>query len=74
MSPNDLVIFVGLIDAIEKVVNKLKKDFPEKSVGAFHSKVSKEDKESVIKKDNARDLPGMEGDFTNSSAPHLHCP
>ena len=46
-----ILIFVGLIDAIEKVVTKLKKDFPEKTIGAFHSKVSKEEKESVIKKD-----------------------
>ena len=46
-----ILIFVGLIDAIEKVVSKLKKDFPEKTIGAFHSKVSKEEKDSVIKKD-----------------------
>ena len=26
------------------------------------------------KKDNAGDLPGMEGGFTNSSPLHLHCP
>ena len=26
------------------------------------------------KKDNPGDLPGMEGGFTNSSPPHLHCP
>ena len=29
---------------------------------------------SVIKKDNPRDLPGMEGGFTDSSPPHPHCP
>ena len=29
---------------------------------------------SVIKKDNPRDLPGMERGFTNSSPPHPYCP
>ena len=29
---------------------------------------------SVIKKNNPRDFPGMEGGFTNSSPPHPHCP
>ena len=29
---------------------------------------------SVIKKDNPRDLPGMEGGFTDSSPLHPHCP
>ena len=27
-----------------------------------------------VMKDNPGDLPGMEGGFTNSSPPHLHCP
>lgn len=45
------LIFVPLIDAVDDVVKKLKKDFPDKSVAAYHSRVSKEDKESAEKKD-----------------------
>ena len=50
-SEGKILIFVGLIEAIEVVVNKLKKDFPNKSIAAFHSKVSKEEKESAVNKD-----------------------
>lgn len=45
------LIFVPLIDAVDSVVKKLRKDFPDKSVAAYHSKVSKEEKESAEKKD-----------------------
>lgn len=46
-----ILIFVPLIDAVDKVVSKLKKDFPEKSVAAYHSKISKEEKDAAEKKD-----------------------
>lgn len=46
-----IMIFVGLIDAVDLVASKLKRDFPDKSIGVFHSKVSKEEKESAVKKD-----------------------
>lgn len=45
------MIFVPLIDAADKVVERLKQDFPQKSVAAYHSKISKEDKEASEKKD-----------------------
>jgi superfamily II DNA or RNA helicase len=45
------LIFVPLIDAIDDVVKKLKVDFPDKSVAAFHSKIPKDEKESAEKKD-----------------------
>lgn len=46
-----ILIFVPLIDAVDDVVRKLKLDFPEKSVAAYHSRVSKDEKESAEKKD-----------------------
>ena len=45
------LIFVPLIDAVDEVVKRLRRDFPEKSCAAYHSKVSKEEKESAEKKD-----------------------
>lgn len=45
------LIFVPLINAVDDIVSKLKRDFPEKSVAAYHSKIGKEDKESAVKKD-----------------------
>lgn len=63
------LIFVPLIEAVDEVVKKLKKDCPDKSVAAYHSKVSKEEKESAEKKDiivstikscgTGRDIPGL---------------
>jgi superfamily II DNA or RNA helicase len=63
------LIFVPLIDAVDLVVKKLKADHPEKSVAAYHSKTSKDEKESAIKKDiivttikscgTGRDIPGL---------------
>lgn len=46
-----ILIFVGLIDAVDLVTKKLKKDFPNKSVAAFHSRISKDEKESAVNKD-----------------------
>lgn len=45
------LIFVPLIDAVDDVVKKLKHDYPDKSVAAYHSKISKDEKESALKKD-----------------------
>ena len=63
------IIFVPLIEAVDLVVKKLKVDHPEKSIAAYHSKTSKDEKESAIKKDiivttikscgTGRDIPGL---------------
>lgn len=63
------LVFVPLIDAVDEVVIKLKKDFLDKSVGAYHSKISKDEKESSLKKDiivstikscgTGKDIPGL---------------
>ena len=63
------LIFVPLIEAVDEVVKKLKKDYPYKSVAAYHSKISKEEKESAEKKDiivstikslgTGKDIPGL---------------
>lgn len=46
-----ILIFVPLIDAVDDIVKKLKKDYPNKSVAAYHSKISKDEKESAERKD-----------------------
>lgn len=46
-----ILIFVPLIDIIEDVVKKLKDEFPDKTIGPYHSKISKDEKEDVLKKD-----------------------
>lgn len=63
------LIFIPLIDAVDEVVKKLKKDYPDKSISAYHSKLSKEEKDSAEKKDiivstikscgTGRDIPGL---------------
>lgn len=63
------LIFVPLIESADELVKRIRKDFPEKSVAAYHSKVSREDKESAEKKDiivstiksagTGRDIPGL---------------
>jgi superfamily II DNA or RNA helicase len=45
-----IMIFVPLIDAVDRIVKDLKKDFPEKSVGAYHSKMSKDEKDDTERK------------------------
>lgn len=64
-----ILIFVPLIDAVDDVVKKLRSDFSEKSVGAYHSRIGKEEKESTLKKDiivstikscgTGKDIPGL---------------
>jgi superfamily II DNA or RNA helicase len=46
-----ILIFVPLIDAIDTILPLIKKEFPEKSVGAYHSRLPKDEKESSLKKD-----------------------
>lgn len=45
------LIFIPLIDAVEDVVKKLKRDFSGKSISAYHSKLSADEKKSAEKKD-----------------------
>ena len=64
-----ILIFVPLIDAVDDVVKKLRKDYPHKSIAAFHSKLSADEKSSAEKKDiiistikscgTGRDIPGL---------------
>jgi len=46
-----ILIFLPLIDAVDEVVKRLKRDYPVKSVAAYHSKIDKDEKESAEKKD-----------------------
>lgn len=46
-----ILIFIPLIEAVDLVVKKLRTDFSQKSVTAYHSKMSKDEKESIDKKD-----------------------
>lgn len=64
-----ILIFVPLIDVADQVVKKLKLDQQDKSVAAFHSKISADEKESALKKDiivstikscgTGKDIPGL---------------
>lgn len=45
------LIFLPLIEDVDEVVKRLKKDYPAKSVAAYHSKIDKADKEAAEKKD-----------------------
>ena len=45
------LIFLPLIDAVDEVVKRLKKDFPDKTVAPYHSKISKSEKDDSEKKD-----------------------
>ena len=44
------IIFVPLIEAVDTIVQKLKRDYQEKSVGAYHSKMSKDEKDDTERK------------------------
>jgi len=64
-----ILIFVPLIDAVDLVVSKLKKEIKNKSIAAYHSRLSADEKESAEKKDiivstikscgTGRDIPGL---------------
>lgn len=45
------LIFLPLIEDVDEMVKRLKRDYPIKSVAAYHSKIDKEEKESAEKKD-----------------------
>ena len=46
-----ILVMVPLIDAVDKVTEKLQEDFPNKSVGGYHSKMNKNEKEDNLNKD-----------------------
>jgi len=46
-----ILIFVPTIESVEEVCSKLRKDVSYKSVGLYHSKVDREEKEACKKKD-----------------------
>ena len=64
-----ILIFVPLIDAVDQVASQLRKDISGKSIGQYHSRMAKEDKESDLKKDiivstikscgTGKDIPGL---------------
>lgn len=64
-----ILIFIPLINAVDDVVKKLKRDYKDKSIAAFHSKLSADEKASAQKKDiivstikscgTGRDIPGL---------------
>ena len=64
-----VLIFIPLIEAVDIVTKKLKKEFPDKDIAAFHSKISKDEKESAKNKDvivstikscgTGQDIPGL---------------
>lgn len=45
------LIFLPLIECVDEMVKRLKRDYPAKSCAAYHSKVDREEKESAEKKD-----------------------
>lgn len=63
------LIFIPIINAVDDVTRKLKKDWPYHSIGKFHSKVSRDEKEDALKKDiivttikscgTGTDIPGL---------------
>ena len=46
-----VLILVPIINGVDLLVKKLRKDLPEKTCGAFHSKIPKDEKEDFVKKD-----------------------
>lgn len=46
-----ILIFVPLIENVDKIVENLRRDFTDKSIAAYHSKCSTDEKESAEKKD-----------------------
>ena len=64
-----VLIFVPLIDAVEAVADKLVRDYPDKKIGRYHSKMPKDEKELELEKDiivstikscgTGKDIPGL---------------
>ena len=46
-----ILVFVPTIESVEEIYKRLKKDVSYKSIGQYHSKVDKEEKDSAKKKD-----------------------
>ena len=46
-----ILILVPLIAAVDKVYEDLQKDFPDKTIGKYHSKMNKDEKEESLNKD-----------------------
>lgn len=46
-----ILILTPLIEAVDKVVEKLKKEFPDKVIGGYHSKMNKDEKENSLNGD-----------------------
>lgn len=63
------LIFVPLIEAVDSVASNLRRDFPDKRITPFHSKMSKDEKENMEKYDiivstiksagTGKDIPGL---------------
>lgn len=64
-----ILVFVPLIDAVESVADKLHRDYPDKKIGRYHSRMPKDEKEEELKKDiivttikscgTGKDIPGL---------------
>lgn len=64
-----ILVFVPLIDAVELVADKLHRDYPDKKIGRYHSRMPKDEKEEELKKDiivttikscgTGKDIPGL---------------
>jgi len=63
------MIFIPLIEAVDRVAEKLRKEFPDKTLGVYHSKVPRDEKDDATRKDiivttikscgTGRDIPGL---------------
>ena len=64
-----ILVFVPLIDAVELVADKLHRDYPDKKIGRYHSRMPKDEKEEELQKDiivttikscgTGKDIPGL---------------
>lgn len=46
-----ILLFIPLIEAVDVVANKLRKDFPEKRISVYHSKADSDEKKYAFEKD-----------------------
>ena len=64
-----ILVFVPLIDAVELVADKLHRDYPDKKIGRYHSRMPKDEKEDELQRDiivttikscgTGKDIPGL---------------
>lgn len=64
-----VLIFVPLIDAVDKVAERLRQEISGKKIGRYHSKMSKDEKEEALERDiivstmkscgTGKDIPGL---------------